>query len=185
MRAFVAVVPPAGTLEPLRLLVERLRPAYGRLGWVAPERWHVTLQFLGDVPEPKLTRLQPRLAAVAAAIGPFHLVVRGGGAFPNPRRARVVWAGLAGDVAAVAELASGVRAAARHSRIALDATPFRPHVTLARVRRTGFDRGPDLVAALADATGPDWPVTELLLMRSHLGPHPRYEPLAVFPLGAG
>ena len=181
MRAFVAVVPPPEALAPLVAAVERLRATHPGPSWVAPERLHLTLAFLGDVGDDQLARLGPGLAAAAASVAPLRLRVRGGGAFPRAQRPRVLWAGLDGDVDALARLARATRRAARAARIDVERAPYVPHVTVARVRRP-IAGGPDVVAALDAVEGEPWTVGEVVLMSSVLGPEPAYQPLARFPL---
>jgi 2'-5' RNA ligase len=171
VRTFVAVVPPPSALAPLVRAVEPLRASYAA-SWVPEERLHVTLAFLGEVGEEEAARVAGTLREAAAVREPFALRLSGGGAFPNPRRARVLWAGLDGDLAALASLAEVVRT---------DDTPFVPHVTVARLRRGGDVT--DAVRALAPLTSEEWLVDEVALMRSRLGPAPSYEPLARCPLG--
>lgn len=171
MRAFVAVVPPPSVLSPLVRVTEGLRGAY-HASWVPPERLHVTLAFLGDVTDAKAARVADRLRRAAAEREPFVLRLRGGGAFPKAARARVLWAGLDGDVAALASLAGSVRT---------ERTAYVPHVTVARLRTPSDVTG--AVAALSALQSEEWTVGEVVLMRSHLGPTPSYEPLARCALG--
>jgi 2'-5' RNA ligase len=178
VRAFVAVLPPPGAVAPLAAAVERLRGPGAT--WVPPERLHVTLAFLGDVTEEVAARLAERLGEAVRGVAPFPLAVAGGGAFPRAHRPRVLWAGLDGDVAALASLARLVRRTARACRIDVERERYVPHVTVARVRDRSYD-GTVAVAALDAVTGPPWDVTECVLMRSVLGPKPSYEPVAVLP----
>lgn len=183
MRLFVAVVPPPSALDDLAAAVAPLRETAGpEVRWQTPDRWHVTLAFLGEVPDERVGRLRAALGAVAAAarVGPggLELAVHGGGRFGH----RVLWAGLTGDVAPLGALARAVARAARELRIDVERRPFRGHLTLARVRGE-TDLRP-LAAALAGYEGPAWHATELVLVRSYLGPHPRHEVLDRWPLAA-
>jgi 2'-5' RNA ligase len=184
MRMFVAVVPPPPALAVLVAAVARLRDEHPGASWVAAERLHLTLAFLGDVGEDRLVRLGPGLAEAAGSVAPFALRVRGGGAFPRPQRPRVLWAGIDGDVDALARLARATRRAARAARIEVERAPYVPHVTVARVRRQPFAEGPAVVAALDAVVGEPWTVTEVVLMSSTLGPKPSYEPLGRWALAA-
>jgi 2'-5' RNA ligase len=181
MRAFVAVVPPPHALAPLAAAVGRLRSEHPGATWVAAERLHLTLAFLGDIGEDRAERLARGLADVATASAPFGLRVRGGGAFPRPQRPRVLWAGIDGDVDALTALAGATRDAAGEAGIEVEREPYVPHVTVARVRRDDLD-GEAVVAALDAVEGEPWTVTEVVLMRSVLGPKPSYDALARFPL---
>lgn len=177
VRVFVAVVPPPEALAPLVSAVAPVRdlPA----SWVPPERLHLTLVFLGEVADPE--PYGAALAAAVAEVAPFELRVRGGGAFPRAQRARVLWAGVEGDVAALTGLARLARRTARAHRIDVERKPYVPHVTVARIRRAGVD-ATAAVAALDAVQGEPWPVREVVLMRSVLGPKPAYEPVRACPL---
>jgi 2'-5' RNA ligase len=108
--------------------------------------------------------------------------IAGGGAFPRAARARVLWAGVDGDVAALRSLGRVVRRACRAAGADVERAAYVPHVTVARYRARGGHDASAEVAALATLDGPPWPVTEVVLMRSTLGPKPSYDPLARLPL---
>lgn len=164
--------------------------------WVEPRGAHLTVQFLGDVERERAGALVAALTAVAAAHRPFLLRTGPPGAFPNARRPRVLWLGLTGPLDRLNALQQGVELALRDLDFPPEPRPFRPHLTLGRVREGG-QRRPDatpaapagLAAAFAEigrlAPAP-LPVAELRLMRSELGPGgPRYTMLGVARLGAG
>jgi 2'-5' RNA ligase len=186
MRMFAALVPPPDALEHLDEFLDVRRGA-GDLRWVQPDQVHVTLAFLADVPERKLDDLVERLERAAARRTAFDSAIRGGGAFPNVGRAKVLWAGLDLDEPARTELdrlATGCRAAASRAGIEVDGARFRPHLTVGRTRLPH-----DLTSwvRLLDAyEGPRWRADELTLVESHLGEGPRGRPRHVaidtFPL---
>ena len=118
--------------------------------------------------------------AVAAAPA-MTLRLAGGGRFGSPRRPQVAWAGLEGDVEPLVDLARRLAAVARSLRLAVEERPFRPHLTLGRWR-AGRPADGSVVDRLADYRGPSWPVTEVALLDSHLGPEPRYETVAAWPI---
>ena len=99
-RLFVALEPPEPVRRRLAALADELRRGAGRaadeIRWVAPENVHLTLQFLGAVPEERVAGVEAALRAAAAGARPLALEVRGAGGFPNARRPRVLWAGLDG-----------------------------------------------------------------------------------------
>jgi 2'-5' RNA ligase len=176
------VTPSAEALGDLDRAVAPLRDAEGAPRWIPPERWHVTLLFLGTVPEDVVTPLCDAAGPAAAATPSMTLRIAGGGRFGSVRRPQVAWAGLAGDVAPLADLAGRLAAVARFLRLPVEDRPFRAHLTLGRWRPRAPADGA-LVDRLAGYRGPEWPVPELQLLRSHLGPAPRYERVAGWPLG--
>ena len=141
----------------------------------------MTLQFLGEVPAGRVAPLQDAVAPAVAAAPPMSLEVAGAGSFGSRRRPAVCWAGLAGDVVPLAALAGRLGAAARAVGLHTEDRPFQPHLTLGRWRPGGPAAG-DLPGRLAGYQGPAWPVTEVVLWRSHLGPVPRYDRLAAWPV---
>ena len=182
MRLFVGLAPPPAVLDDLDAACAPVRPLRGDLRWTSREAWHITLAFLGEVTDPSLTRLLPRLERAARRHHPFPLSVAGAGAFPSAARANVLWSGLSGDRRALAELAASVGAGARRAGAApLDAgRQFRPHLTLARCRTPADVR--TIVASLEEYQGPQWTAEEIYLIRSRPGGQPRYETLGTWKL---
>jgi RNA 2',3'-cyclic 3'-phosphodiesterase len=180
-RMFVAVAPPPEAVEDLDDFLSVRRGA-AAFRWTRPEQWHLTLAFMADVPDRALDELLERLAASAARQQSFATRIVGGGAFPHPDRAKVLWAGLDGDFDS---LSRGARSAANASGATVDGQRFRPHLTLARL---GSPANVSRWVRLLDAyAGPSWEVGELTLVASYLGegPHrrPRHEVVATLPLG--
>lgn len=178
VRAFVAVELPDDARAFCEQAMERARrelgPAERAIRWVDPAGIHVTLKFLGSVPAAQLPDLTERLTVELAGQAPFELGIGGLGAFPGSRAPRVLWLGVRGDLAELANAKERVEVATLPLGYAREAGPYRPHLTLGRVR----DRAaPDdlaaigrLVASWPAQTGPTFPVTSASLMQSHLGP---------------
>lgn len=126
-----------------------------------------TYQRPGYVPELKIGEARTGHPAAPATVS-------GSG------KPRVLWIGVAGDRARLGALATAAATAARRSAIALERRPYRPHITIGRTRAP--QDLTDLVAALAPYAGPTWTVEAVHLFASHLGPSPRHERLASWPL---
>lgn len=138
LRLFIALPLdlPVAVLELSRRLA-----GVGGLKVVRPENMHLTLHFLGDTPEDKLELLK---YAIEATIedwnrkhnnGPLELELKGLGAFPPRGPPRVVWVGLGGrQVPLLEELASIMDDWLYESGLGRADRPFKPHLTLARVR---------------------------------------------------
>jgi RNA 2',3'-cyclic 3'-phosphodiesterase len=184
MRLFVAIAPPAAVLDELDVWVGPLRARQHDLRWTDRAAWHVTLAFLGQVDEPTAARLLVPLEHAARRHHQVRLAFSGAGAFPAADRANVLWSGVSGDCAALAQLAESMAAGASGV-----GTPppdkgrrFQPHLTLARCRLPADVTG--LVAALAGFHGQPWTADRIHLVRSRLGAteQPRYTSLASWPL---
>ncbi len=133
MRLFVAVIPPRPVVLELRGALTTLPHGDPALRWCRPETWHITLAFLGEVPEDALDDLKERLGRAAARNTPMELALAGGGHFGG----RTLWTGVQGDRDRLGRLAESVNSVARRCHIKVDERPFRPHLTLARVRDSG------------------------------------------------
>lgn len=156
-----------------------MRDVPGAPRWGAPERWHLTLLFLGEVPADRAELLIEAAARAVEAAPPMTLRLAGGGRFGSTRRPQVAWAGLEGDVGPLVVLARRLAAGARSLRLVVEDRPFRPHLTLGRWR-PGRPADGTVMDRLADYRGPAWPVTDVRLLDSHLGPDPRYDTVAAW-----
>ncbi|HEY6317118.1 MAG TPA: RNA 2',3'-cyclic phosphodiesterase [Acidimicrobiia bacterium] len=164
-RAFVAVAPADPVLDVLEARVADLAAREPRLRWMPRPHWHLTLQFLGAVEDAEALS-----AAVAAAVAVprFDVQLAGGGAFPSPRRATVLWVGVPRADALVA-LAAAVHDATRTLGYPDDGRPYHPHLTLARTPR------PRPLTHLVEALGttpigPPWTVTDVAVIESDTRP---------------
>ena len=173
IRSFVAVPLPESVRANLFAAAAELARALPpqQVKWSRKiENLHVTIKFLGPVEEPKLASFGGVLAASLQALLPFGIEVRGMGAFPSPREANVLWAGVADDgrLSLVAEAVE--EAAARLGIGERSPRPFRAHVTVGRSKQ-----GVDARAALAPfgerAFGAA-SVDEALVFESRLGSGP-------------
>ncbi|MFF1821757.1 RNA 2',3'-cyclic phosphodiesterase [Kribbella sp. NPDC058245] len=168
MRLFVAVVPPIEVVEDLNEFVApRREHPDDDIRWSAGEHWHITLAFLGEVPDWKSDELSERLEAVAKRQTPSPLRLRGAGAFPGVPEARVLYTGVQDETDSLKQLAKTTRAAANKAGIEVDGRKFVPHLTLARLRRPiDVTRW---VRVFDTYSGPEWTAGSLQLIESHLG----------------
>ena len=176
------MTPPAAALADLDRALAPLREAPGAPRWTPPQRWHLTLLFLGGVPADRVAELAVAAGPAVAATPPLTLRLAGGGRFGSRRRPQVCWVGVTGDDDALGALARRLAAVARGLGLPVEDRPFRAHLTLGRWR-PGRPGDGDLPERLAGHRGPDWPVTEVELLESHLGPTPRYDRVAAWPVG--
>ena len=189
IRAFVAVELPPEARDALSAVV-RFLEGRGIVGLrtVDPASVHLTLKFLGNVPASRVEAIEDALVDAAARSRPFRLALGETGTFPERGAPRVLWVGLDGDVEALAGLRARVEEALRPLGFAPEGRPFRPHLTLARMRdrSTRADRA-QAAAALSSAPfepGLEFPVESVSLMRSILRPDgARYVRLASIRLG--
>jgi 2'-5' RNA ligase len=187
-RTFVAVEIPAPQGEKLTRLQQQLAPRIPTARMTSSPPFHLTLAFLGDVPDTDLNLVCRAVAEACGLFSSFELWLEGVGAFPSPTRPRVIWAGLVGaDGSPLAELHQTIARALKKVGYRPD-DKFSPHVTLGRIRqdRRG-GRSPDLTAIFQpfqNWSGGTFRVSEIVTFSSTLTPEgPIYAPLGRAPLG--
>lgn len=131
MRAFYAVE--VAATPPIRKLLTRLRVLGGRLRPVASEQLHLTLKFLGTVPDEWAPELERILQQSVAGESACTLQFRGLGAFPNERRPAVVWIGVEPQPV-LTRIVQRLESAVAALGIAPETRPFQPHLTVLRIR---------------------------------------------------
>ncbi|MFP8953309.1 RNA 2',3'-cyclic phosphodiesterase [Natrialbaceae archaeon A-arb3/5] len=185
MRLFVSIDLPDDLVEPFADLQAEFSDASG-LNFTDPEQAHVTLKFLGEVDEDRLSRLTTELegAVEDAAVEPFTVRYGGLGVFPSLEYISVVWLGTETGGAEMTRLHEAVEE--RTTAMGFDAEDheFTPHVTLARMEHAG---GKELVQELVrerDPTVGEHRTEEIRLTESTLtADGPVYTTIERFPLG--
>lgn len=183
MRLFCAVRLPASvddrlaTFQREHLTLNGLKPVGG-------EHFHLTAKFFGDVKDTDVADLTAALEGTADGMTPFTADVKGIGVFPDPRRPRVVWAGVRTGFHELHGLHERIETATAFLGRPPD-THYHPHVTLARVKKSNQNTKVSIHQLLSDST-PSFgavAVESIQLIQSTLTPQgPRYETLAIHPL---
>ncbi len=181
MRAFIAIDLP----DPVRAALAKAQESFRRLcsdaRWTRPDGIHLTLKFLGQISDARVTQVNEALSN-AGAFEPFSIEVAGFGFFPNARRPRVFWAGVAAPPA-LAELGARVEVEMEKIGFAREERDFSPHLTLARFKdsRPQPELSSAVAAAAASSVG-KFEVSEFFLFESKLSPHgAQYQKVVRFP----
>ncbi|SPE23168.1 2'-5' RNA ligase [Acidobacteriia bacterium SbA2] len=181
MRAFIAIHLP----EEIRATLRRKQAAFRSVSpdarWTQPEGIHLTLKFLGEVPDPKVRAVSESLKKLGP-FEPFAVRVKGLGFFPDGRRPRVFWVGIE-ESASLIRLAELVDKAMETIGFAGEQRAFRPHLTLARFREPRAQAA--LQAAISQQGEQDlgsFEVSEFFLFESRLSPQgAQYRKVERFP----
>jgi len=135
------------------LVVRRLSEVQGmlvnagaNLKLVKPQNIHVTMRFLGNISIPMVDLIHEELKQISFT--PFDIELRGLGAFPSLRYARVVWAGIRKGADELVNVSSQLESCLRRLDFKPDRKGFSPHLTIARVR-TGRHKA-ELVKCVED-----------------------------------
>ena len=174
VRAFVAVDLPEDVERAMGAAAQSLRDArIEGLRIVRPEGIHLTLKFLGDVPESRVDEIGHAVSESVAGHQRFEVSTGGFGAFPNTRRPQVLWVGLAGRLEPLMGLQADVDAALSRLGFQTETRPFHPHLTLARLDRrmpAGARRASlDALESTGLSVGMPIPVRSVSLVQSILG----------------
>jgi len=173
VRCFVAVDVPPAVRAALARAQAALRDAAPKadVRWTDPMQLHLTLKFLGAVPDGRVPSVSEALEVAVGGVRPIALAAGGLGGFPSLRSARVLWAGTAGGVEALTALAASVDDAMARLGFPAETRPFRAHLTLGRARSPRGGR--ELAAAIEAAGTPEfgsWTAAEVVLYQSRLHP---------------
>jgi 2'-5' RNA ligase len=182
LRLFLAVRAEPTALEALERVVApvRVTPPGDRLRWTETEKLHVTLRFFGSVSKEAPDVIGEVCREVCASTAAFSMRLAGAGAFPNARRASVLWIGVSEGGAELRTLAEALNPRLDALSLAREERDYTPHLTIARSKQPLQLRA--AVTALSTVSIPTR-VDALLLVRSVLGsPAARYEVLDRYPL---
>jgi 2'-5' RNA ligase len=137
---------------------------------VRPEHLHLTLRFLGDTDEGTVDGITRVMDSAVRGVAPFPLHFEHVGAFPNPRKARVVWIGLRG-AEPLGEMSHVIERGVVDLGFAPENRPFRPHATVARIKHLRrSERLASLLERWSDRSFGVMEVRSLELKRSQLTP---------------
>ena len=172
LRAFIAFKLP----DPVVLFIREIqadlknRPEL-RLKWVRPESVHLTLKFLGNIRPDAVDPIAEAMAETAAAWPPLSFSAKGLGAFPTPKKARVVWLGLTGDTHSLIELQKDLDARLAPLGFPRETRPFKAHLTMGRAKgKVDPQSLVEAITAGAGSASPAFPADRLILFKSDLKP---------------
>ena len=150
--------------------------------WTARDNFHVTLSYIGEVSEDAVEDVDEALASVFAPA--FNLQIAGMDSFSQGNDPKVIWFGLAPNIALLG-LKNKVDAALERYGLPFEKRKYIPHVTLARFRQLpDTQKTVDFMQAHASIETDPFPVDEFILYNSISGKDgPVYEPLEYYPLG--
>jgi len=180
VRLFIAIELLTHVREGLAAWQDLLRRSIRqRVSWTPPQNLHVTLKFIGEMEESNVQSIANALFGVSLN-APIPVSIEGLIRLPPHGRTRVIGARMVDATGALVELHKKIEAALEPLGIEREARPYRPHVTLGRVRPPASIR---IENVKLPEVGFHFDVHEFLLMRSTLSPDgSKYDVIAGFPL---
>jgi 2'-5' RNA ligase len=162
---------PSLVLDKISEHVTRLRAAApdSPASWGRPENVHLTLKFLGEIAQTRMTDLSRAAANAVAGFSPFEILIKDTGSFPKRGTPRVFWIGVDDYSGQLAQLQATLDEECLRLGFEKEVRAFNPHLTIARGRK------PQGARALATAhkemgfAPTEVRVNELSVIRSELG----------------
>ena len=180
MRVFFGIGLPPQIHKQVKRFADSLKPQLPRMKWVEEENLHVTLRFVGEVDEARIPGISSAASQAASSSHRFDVVLGELGAFPNPRRARVFWWGLAQGAEESTALFKALEDNLVNRGFDKEKRRYHPHITLARLR---YPAGLPL-EEFSPPTGFSFTADRFTLYQSTLTPQgPIYKILEDFKLG--
>jgi 2'-5' RNA ligase len=134
MRIFLAINPPADVRRRAWEATAPLRESSPEVAWIPEPKIHLTLKFIGELPADGLASLTSAISEIARTHAAPLVHLASVGAFPAFRRPRVIWMGIEPDPK-LELLHHDVELVCDRLGHELEGRPFRPHLTLGRVRQ--------------------------------------------------
>lgn len=174
VRAFIAVEINDAIRAELADVQSVLEETNGHVSWVRPQNIHCTLVFLGDIFVNMVDLVATALNQATAGCKPFEIEITGLGYFGSARSPRIIWSGIAstgmaGAVTPLVKLQNDLVAAVLAAGLKPDEKPFKPHLTIGRVRSNR--NAAALVRALEENKNKSYgklSVQRIVLMQSRL-----------------
>ncbi len=186
LRTFIAVEVSGDVRASAQRLIRDLTPLAPGVNWVAPQNLHLTLNFLGETDLLEVPQLCALITEAVAPLPPFDLQVVGAGAFPALDRPRTLWLGIGDGHDELMYLQNCISKALLKLGFRCEQRPFRPHLTIGRVKGQSLPGLDALAAELLtqqDYSGGASDVSEVVLFSSEQTRRgPTYETLCSAPL---
>ena len=152
----------------LRARVDSRAPG-AKLTWVAEDRLHLTVRFIGEVDESRASTVAASLAP-PLSVASFDLTMESIGTFPPTGRPRVIWAGIREGRESMAAIEREVSTRLASCGIPPEGRDYSPHLTLARVRDPAHLRARDVLEGVPPGPLGTTRVDAITLFQSRLSP---------------
>jgi 2'-5' RNA ligase len=183
MRTFIAVELPEQIKKQIEALQAPLKKTNAFVSWVKPGNIHITLKFLGEVPEGKIDEVFSATELALKGARGFKMNLKGMGAFPDLRRPRVIWVGAEKGGEELSGMADRIAEEMEKIGYPKEKRKFSPHFTVGRLKSL---KNIETLVELIQSTNfdtEDIQVKEVTVMKSQLhAAGAIYTPLKKIPL---
>jgi len=177
MRTFIAIELSEEIRKKIWAMIEELKGVSAPVKWVEQDNLHITLKFLGEVPDKEIDNLISLSTDAAEGVKPFAAEFAGVGTFPGGHHPRVIWVDTVKGREEQGDIASSLEEKLSNAGFRSEEREFKPHITVGRVRE---DKGlAKLLSKLEGLRGTNFgemKIDHVNIMKSRLSPKgPTYE----------
>ncbi len=170
MRTFIAINLPQPIRDQIGEHLDSFRRVARGIGWIPPGNAHITIKFLGDVPQANLEDLSLAVQTAVEGARRFEVKLGGFGAFPNFRKPRVFWIGITEGIDPLQDLAAAIDNELHRRGYEKEKRKFSAHITLGRIRKPGNYQALEQAANQTQYSSGAFPVPSVEIMKSVLTP---------------
>jgi len=171
IRAFIAIKLPEKITVSISKIQEGLRSYGFKVKWVRPENIHLTLKFLGNIDRADTEKVGSAISESVKTYAPLSLIAKGIGVFPNIKRPRIVWTGVAEQRNRLAGLQRHLDDHLESIGFQREKRPFKGHLTIGRVKqRIDSNRLMEAMKECAKFESEAFIINEIVLFKSELNP---------------
>lgn len=182
IRTFIAIEIPLLIREKISEFQDELKRNQASIKWIKTDNIHITLKFLGNIDENRITDIAQAIDKVTEQIRPFSIEVAGAGVFPNYKKPRVIWVGAKSEEDVLKIVAKKIEQEMHNLGFEKEKRSFQAHLTMGRVKGwQGIDAVIKKLEEKHNFSGGIFVAKEIVLMRSDLKPTGAvYTPLKKF-----
>ena len=136
IRSFIAINLPQYIKEYLGRFRMKSKKTHQNVKWVDQKNFHLTLQFLGNQNKETLKRIVKLLDKICLSYKPFYLRIKNLDCFPNINNPRIIFAKCDGDINILIDLQNKISQELKTIDIKTNSTPWKSHITLARIKKS-------------------------------------------------
>lgn len=170
IRCFVAVELPYELRLKIDDYIISLKKIAPKIKWIKAKNLHITLKFLGEIPQSSLQKVQNEMSAVTNVVNPFEMSIQGAGFFPVQNKPRVVWLGLGNENNSIFKLHEWIDKKLEPLGFEREKRRFSPHLTLGRIKFSDNFRHLSEYIHQNEFASSKFIVNQILLMKSELKP---------------
>ena len=169
-RTFIAIELPHGIKKEIAGFQENIASSGFPVRWIPVKNIHITLKFIGEIPESLVQQIERDILTSPPMCEPFTVKIGGTGVFPNLKRPRIFWVGIAAGGHEIQLLSSALEEQLFSLGIPKEERKFRAHITIGRFRHQRHMKTIQEFVSQNILNAGEFQVEKIVLMKSTLRP---------------